>query len=158
MPRAGGPYLIHAAVCERVLQEADGVLSLIRIIDRLTVNTQVALPPGVTLPPGAIPGTAAIPPYPVTLAIAIRSGSFRGSLPLRVRLEAPSGLKLSQLDVSVTFEGEDRGANLVLPFQFPLTEEGLHWFVVELGGELMTRAPVRVLRQTTTQSFPPQLD
>jgi hypothetical protein len=31
---AGGPYLNAALLCEKVLQERDGVLSIIRIIDR----------------------------------------------------------------------------------------------------------------------------
>ncbi|MGH9740926.1 MAG: hypothetical protein ACRD51_01105, partial [Candidatus Acidiferrum sp.] len=34
----GGPYLQMACFCEKVLNEKDGVLSIIRVIDRLTVN------------------------------------------------------------------------------------------------------------------------
>ena len=33
-PFERGPYIQVAAFCERVLQEADGVVSLIRIVDR----------------------------------------------------------------------------------------------------------------------------
>lgn len=35
---ATGPYLNAALICEKMLREADGVLSPIRIIDRYTLN------------------------------------------------------------------------------------------------------------------------
>jgi hypothetical protein len=36
----GGPHIQIAAICEKALQEADGVLSLVRIIDRFFVTAQ----------------------------------------------------------------------------------------------------------------------
>ena len=36
----GGPYLQVAAICEKVLSESDGALSLIRMVDRFTVAGQ----------------------------------------------------------------------------------------------------------------------
>jgi hypothetical protein len=35
-PFAGGPFIRLAALCEKVLREADGVLSLIRVVDIIT--------------------------------------------------------------------------------------------------------------------------
>jgi hypothetical protein len=32
----GGPYIGAAFLCEKILQEKDGVLSAIRIVDRIT--------------------------------------------------------------------------------------------------------------------------
>lgn len=154
MARPDGPYLMHAVVCERVLQEADGVLSLIRIIDRMSLNRQVTGLTGATEPAPPLQAPAA---FPLTFAISLRSGGFQGSLPLRVTVKTPSGFKWPEFQVSVFFEGDDRGANVLLPMQFPLQDEGLHWFVVELGGELLTRVPLRVINQTATQTLPPQL-
>ncbi len=34
----GGPYLAFAVICERVLTEADGTISLIRVVDRFTIR------------------------------------------------------------------------------------------------------------------------
>ncbi len=34
----GGPYLQAAFFCERLLEEADGVLSAIRIVDTVTIS------------------------------------------------------------------------------------------------------------------------
>lgn len=47
----GGPYVNAALICEKVLQETDGVLSVVRIIDRFTIVTvaaarQMRFPPG----------------------------------------------------------------------------------------------------------------
>jgi len=39
MPFERGSYLITAVFCEQVLQEASGVLSLIRIVDRMTITS-----------------------------------------------------------------------------------------------------------------------
>ncbi len=153
MDRSRGPYLIHAVVCERVLQEQDGVLSLIRVIDRITALTiQYAGPGAPAFSPPPPPASTS-----VTFALGFRSGDFQGTLPLRLRIDTPSGLKLPEVQLSVLFEGADRGANVILPMQFPLQEEGLHWFTVELGGDAVTRVPLRVIRQTAIQTVPPQI-
>src|SRR5258707_12307085 len=44
MSPSNGPYLSYAVVCEKMLREADNVVSLIRIIDRVTVLTTVSNP------------------------------------------------------------------------------------------------------------------
>ena len=38
MPITGGPYLQAALLCEKALQETDGVVSVIRIVDRWFVS------------------------------------------------------------------------------------------------------------------------
>jgi len=36
---ADGPYLIAAVLCEKVLQEKDETVSIIRMVDRITLTT-----------------------------------------------------------------------------------------------------------------------
>jgi len=151
MPESG-PYLTLAALCERALQEADGTLSLIRLIDRVQINLAATTAPGVAMP--TIPAAPAIP---LTFAVALKSGDFSGSQMLLVRIETPSGFKVPDYRQKVTFEGEDRGATIVIPMQFPAQDEGVYWFVVELGDVVMTRVPLRIIKQTTQQTVPPQL-
>ena len=55
----GGPYLSVAVLCEKVLREADGVSSIIRIVDRITVSAK-----GKEAPPD-------MPPVPVNLTAVI---------------------------------------------------------------------------------------
>ena len=38
MKQADGPFVAAAFICERVLREVDGVLSAMRIIDRVTIK------------------------------------------------------------------------------------------------------------------------
>jgi hypothetical protein len=37
-PEFGGPYLQMAVFCDRVLQEKGGVISIIRVVDRLIIT------------------------------------------------------------------------------------------------------------------------
>src|SRR6266581_554038 len=101
-----GPHLNFAALCEKVLREGDGVLSLIRVIDRITLTVVTSVPTGVEVPPAL---QLAPPPISVTFAVGLKSGDFTGSIPLKVRIETPSGFKWPEYETSVHLEGEDRG-------------------------------------------------
>lgn len=143
----GGPYVAVAAFCDRVLEEKDGVLSAIRLVDRVTA----------TLAGPGVPGT--MPPIPVnlTLLIVLKSGAARGRHQLEIAPEAPSGLALSPVSVPVLFEGEERGVNVVLNVGFQATQEGLYWFSVRLEGQLLTRIPLRVVYQPIETGSPTPL-
>ena len=146
MPQDTGPYLSFAVLCEKVLRETDDVLSLIRVIDRLTVT--VIAP--VSTPPVS-PDLA--PLVSVTLAIGLKSGEFRGSLPVRVQVETPSGAEWPSFETSAEFQGEEHGPAIVLPVRSPAQDEGLYWFAIEIAGEMATRVP-RVARQVVTSPLP----
>ena len=137
MKIAPGPYLNSAVLCERVLQEQDGVASLIRIVDRLIVSGSG--------PEGAIVA------QPINLAafINFKSGDARGSHDVVIQQESPSGIRQPEARLSVLFEGEDRGVNLVMGINFVPTEEGLHWFDIGLDETFVTRIPLRVVHQRT---------
>jgi hypothetical protein len=137
MLQAGGPYLTVAVLCERVLQEQDGVLSAIRIIDRLI---------RVSAGPSA-PGD--MEPFSHVLAalVCLKSGQARGRFTLTIRAETPSGQQLDALSLPVQLGGEDQGANLIINIPFTVEHEGLYWFDVMLEDELITRMPLRVIYQ-----------
>ena len=132
---AGGPYVQVAAVCERVLNEKDGVLSLIRIVDRFVV-------PVPTPAPGAETPAVTINAF---LVVALKSGFYEGKGTLRIVPTSPSGKQQPELSSGILLEGQDRGMNVVLQLQFVTREEGLHWFDVFFENQLLTRIPVRVL-------------
>jgi hypothetical protein len=153
VPRAGGPWVQLACVCERVLQEQDGVLSLIRVVDRLMLGATGPEPPD------------EMPKMPVnfTLLVALKGGAARGRFQVRLTLEAPSGERMpTEATLPVLFEGEDRGVNLVVPVGLELDQEGVYWFDVWLGPrygqpeELLTRVPLRIVYQPQTAPGPPQ--
>lgn len=137
----GGPYVQAAAFCENVIESRDGVLSLIRMVDRI-VRTVVSTMPVVH---------SELPPIRVSLnlVIALKSGYARGTSTIWIEGEAPLGLQLgARIESSILFEGEDRGVNLIIPVEFEPKEEGIYWFTVGIATQVLTRVPLRVVGQT----------
>jgi len=142
MPTEGGPYLSIATLCERALQETDGVISLIRVVDRWTVNG----------PTEEMPDTA----IQATIVVTLKSGFHRGAGRLTITPITPREVKLQAMDVPVHFEGdEDRGINVVAPMMFPVTEPGIYWFTIELDGQILSRIPLRVIYHQTPMVMQP---
>lgn len=134
----GGPFVQLAVLCEKVLREQDDVLSLIRIFGRMTTTATG---------PGA---PESMPPSPISVAMVLgfAAGAARGRAAVRVDTYAPSGLRNSQSpSLSVLFESEDRGANVILDVQFVADQEGVYWFEVLVDERPMTRIPLRVVYQ-----------
>ena len=133
----GGPYLQAAFFCERLLQESDGVISAIRIVDRVTVEVN-----GETQ-------DAALPPMAInlTLFVAFKTGEARGTHDLTVVMDSPSGpLPGQRFTQTLLFEGgEDRGDTVIMPIALSVDQQGLYWFSVYLGDRLVTRIPLRVV-------------
>ena len=129
----GGPFLQIAALCERVLQEQDGVLSLIRVVDRFTIPE----------PQKGKPSTAIQP----TAVILFKAGSATGKYYIKLKIHTPSGRVLPEQEFPVLFEGNDRGAGIVAIMNLVLEEEGLHWIDVNLqdAPAPVTRIPLRII-------------
>ncbi len=144
-PFATGPYLQTAVICERVLEEKDGVKTAIRMFDR---TTQTAIGPS---PPKEM--TAFNKEF--TILIRFKSGSARGPIPLRLDMVKPSGELGPAQDITVNFEGEeDRGVDLVMPVQMTIDMAGLYWFDVYLDDVRITRMPLRVVYMPQTLRRP----
>jgi hypothetical protein len=137
----GGPYLQAALICERVLQEQDGVVSAIRVIDRVYFVTDAE-------------GRPLSPQHPITLLITLKSGAARGSYSVRIEREKPSGERAPVLEAPIFLEGEDRGANLVVAAAFEPDQQGLYWFDVLFENDLVTRIPLRAIYQQIPTADP----
>jgi len=131
-----GPYVQLATFCEKVLQEADGVISIVRMIDRIGVSAQ-----GTNAPPELPGGTIR-----TTLVVALKSDDARGRHELTIRAHQPSGQTLPDRKLDVIFDGDDRGFNLIVEIDVEAME-GLYWFDVLLNESLMTRIPLRISYQ-----------
>ena len=128
------PYLNIASICERHILEADGAMTLVRIIDRFMISGD----------------NADLPPTPLqfTVVVSFRSGNYRGRLELNLATLDPSMNTLSQVSFPVQFEGDDeRAANTFGNVTMLVKEEGLYWIVVKLGEQEYTRIPLRVVYQ-----------
>lgn len=138
-----GPFLQTAMICERVLQEQDGVVSAIRVIDRIFF---ILGPDGQPLNPK----------HPITFLIMFKSGAARGRYSVQVEREQPSGHKSGPLfEAPVLCEGEERGVNLIVNATFEPEQEGLYWFDVLFEGKRITRIPLRAVFQPIPTVGPP---
>ncbi len=134
----GGPYLSTAVFCEKVLQEKDGVVSVIRIVDRFILTASGPQPPE-KMPPMTIATTA---------FLSFKSGFAKGSHTVKLVSMDPSGRPAGpEALLPVFFEGDDRGANITVNVNLRVAEEGLYWFEVLLGERLITKIPLRVVYQ-----------
>ena len=136
-----GPHVVIAALCEKVLHEQDGVLSMIRIVDQITQSAS---------------GTEAptqMPPFltnNLTMAICLKSDQARGRYGIKIRPEQPNGQQLPELEQAIQL-GSGGGVNLIMPLVLPITQEGLYWFDIFLTGlppqsdRLLTRVPLQVV-------------
>ncbi len=129
-----GPYIQLAGLCEQVIEDKTGVLSLIRIIDTIT-HTE-ARPDA----PAEMPHVT----YPMKMVIMLKSGHARGRHELKMIPELPSGEVKPPFTRSVQMEGEEQGFNNVINMLFTFAMEGLYWFNVYLDDSLLTRIPLRI--------------
>jgi hypothetical protein len=130
MVQGDGPQLITALICERVLEEKDGILSAIRIFDGLLLPQ----------PQEDRPALA-----PLSLLITLRRGSAPERQQIRIRLVGPSGKQTLTDSHDIVFGAEeDQGLNLRLSFVLELQEEGSYWFEVIVADRLAARLPLKV--------------
>lgn len=133
-----GPYLITAALCERVLEEKDGVKSAIRMVDQLNRNAM-----GPEVPSSMEPFEGDL-----SLLLRLKAGGARGLYRLDVRVVKPSqnAEEVQPLVVHpVHFTGPDEsGADMVLRMRATFDQEGLWWFDVYINGQRIVRVPLRV--------------
>lgn len=124
-------YLHIASFCEKVLRETDGVVSLIRIFDRMNVQGETAV-----MQPSVLQ---------FTVVLSFKSGFIRGKQSVKIRPKSPQGADLPAVEIPVLFEGDDdHGTMLAFPITWIAQEEGLYWWDIYLNDECVTRMPLRV--------------
>lgn len=132
-----------AAICENVLQDKDGVMSLIRVIDAFSIQAK-SMPTGESIPPSVMPFFQ--PTISFYIAIGFKAGDAKGRRRLRVILKSPSNNTIGETLVPFTFDTakEPRGTTMVLPMSLAIKEDGMYWIDVFVNDVLMTRIPLRV--------------
>jgi hypothetical protein len=138
-----GPHLNIAAICEGFSQDANGGITLFRIIDRFTVSGSTPV-----MPPTQVP---------FKLIVSFRAGEYLGPLDLNLTMESQSQIAspMPEVTVPMLFEAPaERSANMMGNITLNVTEPGLYWIIVKLAGEERSRIPVRIVyqRQPTVQS------
>ena len=135
MPKSTeGPFIQAACLCETVIEDKQGVLSLIRIIDTL-IHTEAG-----TNPPEDMPAFG----YVLKFVLMLKAGAAKGRYNLRLEPELPNGSTEKSILVTAYFEGEEKGQNIVADMNFVFNFEGLYWFKVYLEDTHLTAIPLRV--------------
>ena len=129
------PSLRIAALCERVLEEKDGSLSLIRLIDRLIITGEGTDVPN-ELPPGQVPLTA-----------LMSWVNGLGSYEAKVRIDLPDGSSFESPTIPFYLESLDKVQNQIVRLVVPVKRQGVYWFNFVLGDETRIRLPFRVIYQ-----------
>jgi hypothetical protein len=135
MPDTPLPYLNAALICEKVLLEQDGSVSVIRIADKVQMQVPSGLPP------------EANPPVNLNCLISIKSGPVTGDHKVSILMITPSGSDRGKsIEQPVKLLGKDQGQNFIFPFILGVNEEGLYWLVVLFDDIELTRVPLMVVR------------
>jgi Family of unknown function (DUF6941) len=151
-PAKEAPYLIAALLCERVLQETDGSLSAIRLIDQVTLSP---------VPPNLSADVEIVPPrFTAALLISLKGGASGVQHKVGVVAHSPGGPNQSfpaqPITLGSTIPGAVPGANLVVQLQAGLRHEGIYWFEVRLDGRRLTAIPLRVVFSEAVPGSPQQ--
>ena len=130
------PYITAALLCESVIEEKNGTLSIVRIADRMEYQV-TGMPEGY------------VPVLQFQGLLALKSGPAKGNFKVEIKTARPTG-KVSPevISIPVQLNGGDHGFNVKLSFVLTVHEEGLHWFDVYFDGELLTRIPFTVVRKS----------
>lgn len=133
----GGPFLIVATFCERVLSEKDSVDTLVRIVDRYWFGP---------VPPAVLAGSPDLRPGIDTyLYVNVKSGDFVGTTQLSVSIHRPSGALVGPPTIaSLNLKGAEHGVSATIRVGVPIFETGVHWAVVRIDERVVTCVPLRI--------------
>lgn len=133
-----GPWVSFAVLCEKIIEDKTGRLSLINIVDQVNFT-----------PPQGEDISGQIPAVTIRLiaAVGFKAGILKGPADIKLGLVKPNGETGPTLTVSVLFQGDERGTNLTTEMNLILGEEGLYWLEVYVANQFMTRIPLRLAYQ-----------
>lgn len=136
-----GPFVNAALFCEQAIEDKGGVLTLVRVVDQITVSVSGENAPD-DLPPGATVNT--------TLVVSLKPGEARGRQSVQVIFEHPDGTLRPGPEIPVHFTGgPNNGANLIMKVTLGLSSSGLYWANVAVNSRLVTRVPLEVRYEVT---------
>lgn len=129
------PLIAAAFTCERIMQEADGVISAIRIVDTFNVTL-----------PGDAPENIKVGINPWVI-VYLKSGDAIGRYTVSFVMRPPEGKPgpLGQpIDIDLT--GGANGATIAFELTMIVRTAGLYWIDVLVDGERLTSIPITLQR------------
>lgn len=127
------PYLKCGVLCERVLDEKDGVLSFVRVVDRHIVTAEGTKVP-VEMPSGRADLTA----------VMMWCGGL-GNHEAKIQIIMPGDKKWESPTFPFFLDSFERGYNIVARLDLEIKQAGLYWVEFLLNGKVRSRMPWRVI-------------
>jgi len=143
MAKNTGPFVQCACLCDNIIEGTDKTWSLIRLVDRFTVQPLESAPPGMR------------PTLDLHMFIAFKSGDYRGSAEISIAMRTP-GEKVAKAGDGhkwpVLFNGDEHGVNFSITMAFMPKTYGLYWCDVLCNGQHMTSIPFKLVRAEPGES------
>src|SRR2546423_399902 len=103
MPETG-PHLTAAMMCEKVITEGDGVLSIIRVVDRVT-HTATGENPPAKMPPLMINN--------LQMVISLKADRAQGRFGIKLVMHAPDMSSQTVAEQDINLKPGNAGINMV---------------------------------------------
>jgi len=129
------PSLRISVLCEKVLEEKDGSLSLIRLIDRLVITAE-----GTDVP-------KKLPTGQIALTALMSWINGLGNYEARIRIDFPDGNSFDSPTLPFYLDSLDKVHNQIVRLVIPVKCQGVYWFNFMLGDEIKSKIPLRVIYQ-----------
>jgi hypothetical protein len=136
------PLVTAAVICDQAIIDAEGVASLIRLVDKITFSVPPNVPPNIT------------PSIQLLAFFSIKSGALRGKSELSIKLRRPDGT-VAEIPEKwwVVLNGDEHGAQLKLTFGLA-AKAGLYWLELYWNGEFLAATPFRLIEAESDQPKP----
>ena len=137
------PYVAVAVACEKVQEEKDNVMTIVRVVDRILLTLPAHGMPDTIQEPGALVPKFGVPGVPFSLAIFLRPEGMRGIHQVTLQMVAPSGKAKSVKEWPVNTDEMAGGINFNIGIVLAATEGyGTYAFNVLWNGDFLTKIPV----------------
>lgn len=131
-----GPWVSFAVLCEKIIEDKLGRISLINIVDQVNFT-----------PAQDSVGQPLAIPIRLVAAIGFKGGILKGPADIKLQIIKPNGESGQNITASVLFQGDERGTNILTEMNMVLNDEGLYWIEVYVQTQFMTRIPLRLAVQ-----------
>lgn len=150
LTESDGPFLAAAVLCENVLVDNDKALSVIRIIDRLTIElgpTDLANVPSKEHPLAV----------ELKLLVILKSGGVAGKYSLAFEMDDPTEETHTFMQKIISLDDEPQGGlNLRTNLTLVVRKPGLHCINVLVDGRVLGRVPFMVVVTRKPQEIAPK--
>jgi hypothetical protein len=129
-----GPFLQTALIAEKILSEPDGTVTIVRVVDRIGLQTEsINHPENATIS------------LNLTILIGLKAGGFKGKGTVTIVQVGPAGKNQAIGKAEFTFDGtQSAGYNTQAPCLLKWEGDGQYWYEIFLNDRFLSRIPLQV--------------